>query len=99
MSASMNCTPWNSEMDFFELLAFLRVGDAGVERALRQSDGLGADGRTIEIERAHRRPKTLAFFADKVLDGDPDIVEENRRIGRTAKTHLSLMTSEGDALH
>jgi hypothetical protein len=36
-----------------ELLTFFRVGNADIERALRQSDGLSPDGRTVEIERAH----------------------------------------------
>ena len=65
--------------------------------ALRQSDGLGADGRPVEVERTHGGAEPLAFLADEIFRGDPDVVEEDRRVGGSAKAHLALMASERNA--
>src|SRR5439155_26291880 len=64
---------------FVELLALLGVGDAGIERALRQADGLRADGRAVEVERAHRRAKAPAFLADEIFRSEEHTSELQSR--------------------
>src|ERR1700710_1750890 len=83
----------------FELFALLGVGDTCVKRALRQSDRLGADRRTVEIEGTHRGAEALALFANEVFQGNTHIVEEDRRVRRAAEAHLALVTPERDARH
>jgi hypothetical protein len=84
---------------FLELLAFLGVGKAGLERALCQSHGLRADCGAVEVERAHRSAKALTFLADKVFGGHTHIVEIDWRVRCTAKPHLAFVAAEANARH
>ena len=79
MSASMNCTPWNSATALAELLALVDVLRRGVERALGDADRLGADDRARAVERAHRVRERAVLLADEVRGGDPHFVEQRSR--------------------
>ena len=68
MSASMNCTPWNSAIAF-ELLAFLRAGDnADLHGACARPTAIGAPMVGRLRSSAHRR-ESLALLADQIFAG------------------------------
>ena len=58
-----------------ELLAVLGVGDRGVQRALRDADGLRADRRAGVVQRRQRGLEAGARLADDPVARDAAVLE------------------------
>ncbi|AMT73364.1 hypothetical protein ABG82_26970 [Mycobacteroides immunogenum] len=58
-----------------ELLALLRVGDCLVQRALRDTDSLGADGRSCVFKGGQCVLEPGAGFTDDAVAGDSAVLE------------------------
>src|SRR4051812_44212899 len=81
-----------------ELLALLDVGDRLVERALRDPDGLRADGDARVVEGAQGDLEPVADLADDAVAGQADIVEV-QLAGRAAlDPELALLLAERESL-
>jgi hypothetical protein len=78
------------------LLARLRVGDAGVERGLRQTDGQGTDGDPPSIEDLEERPESLALGTEQVLGGDPCVLEPQFAGRRCMEPELVLESTDAE---
>ena len=73
-----------------EGLALLHVARRVVDGALGDPHRLGADGRAAAVEGVHGDGEALALVPDPVLDGHPDLVEDDLARGAAAEAHLVL---------
>ena len=73
-------------------------GGRDLERALRDPDGLGGDGRPAAIERPHREIEAVALLADPVRGRDADPIERELRGRAAADAHLVLDAGDAEAL-
>jgi hypothetical protein len=80
-----------------ELLALLDVGDRGVERALRDADGLRADHRAGVVERLERGEEAGALLADHPVGRDAAVLEVDLAGRRALDAELALLGADGEA--
>ncbi len=66
---------WKVLIGLAELLAVLGVGDRGVQRALGDAHGLGADRRAGVIQRGQRGLETGARLADDPIARNAAVLE------------------------
>jgi hypothetical protein len=71
----------------------------GLERALRQAEGEGADTDPAGVEGLHEVDEALPFFTQPVLGRDLHVLEDElARVGR-APAHLVFLLRRPDAAH
>ena len=88
--------PWNSEIGFAELFAFLRVLAGEFPRSARYSDHLRADSDAAFVECFDRDLVSLAHFAQDVFFGHAAIFQNQFAGRRGANAELVFLFADGE---
>ena len=82
-----------------EGVPLMGVSHAGIDAGLGEADGAGSDGEPPLIDGAHRDQEALAFLADAVLLGDPDVIEVDEPGVAGADAELAVERAGGKPVH